>query len=113
MLQEDSMKSLCADKFSDLFSVLYTTLACYIDAEPPAYTPPTVKSQERFGFIPNREAIKLSPAKITVQTFNAFLEQADCQKVSVNIKYTSNYPFHILNLPVIIFSWPSTVSHKY
>ncbi|KAM3962707.1 LOW QUALITY PROTEIN: maestro heat like repeat family protein c11.1 [Aphomia sociella] len=81
MLQEDSMKSICIAKFSELFSVLYTTLACYIDAEPPAYVVPQNKGQERFGFIPNREAIKLSPAKITVTTFNAFLDRADCVKV--------------------------------
>lgn len=87
MLQEDTMKPICVSKFSDLFSVLYTTLACYIDAESPAYAPPANKAQERFGFIPNREAIKLSPAKITVHTFNAFLEQADCQKVSSLFDY--------------------------
>lgn len=81
MLQEETMKPTCIAKFSDLFAVLYTTLACYIDAESPAYSPPTNKNQERFGFIPNRDAIKLSPAKITIQTFNAFLEQADCHKV--------------------------------
>ncbi|CAD0196390.1 unnamed protein product [Chrysodeixis includens] len=81
MLQEDTMRPTCVAKFADLFSVLYTTLACYIDAESPAYTPPSNKNQERFGYVPNREAIKLSPARITVHTFNAFLEQADCQKV--------------------------------
>ncbi|KAF9411062.1 hypothetical protein HW555_010045 [Spodoptera exigua] len=80
MLQEPTMKPICIAKFADLFAVLYTTLACYIDAESPAYSPPTNKTQERFGFIPNRDAIKLSPAKITVQTFNAFLEQADCPR---------------------------------
>lgn len=82
MLQEETMKPICIAKFSDLFSVLYTTLACYIDAESPAYAPPANKTQERFGFVPNRESIKLSPGKITAHTFNAFLEQADCQKIS-------------------------------
>ncbi|XP_049870550.1 maestro heat-like repeat-containing protein family member 1 [Pectinophora gossypiella] len=81
MLQEETMKPTCVSKFSDLFSVLYTTLACYIEAEPPAYAVPQNRGQERFGFIPNREAIKLSPAKITVNTFNAFLDQAECHKV--------------------------------
>ncbi|XP_037297672.1 maestro heat-like repeat-containing protein family member 1 isoform X2 [Manduca sexta] len=81
MLQEPTMKQTCISKFSDLFSVLYTSLACYIEAEPPAYSPPVNRTQERFGFIPNREAIRLSPAKITVNTFNAFLDMADCQKV--------------------------------
>ncbi|XP_045514319.1 maestro heat-like repeat-containing protein family member 1 [Pieris brassicae] len=81
MLQEESMRSICINMFSDLFAVLYTTLACYVEAEPPAYVVPSNKGQERFGFIPNREAIKLSPAKITVNTFNSFLERADCYKV--------------------------------
>ncbi|XP_072937353.1 maestro heat-like repeat-containing protein family member 1 [Epargyreus clarus] len=81
MLQEDSMRPICIEKFSELFSVLYTTLACYIEAEPPAYSVPNSKGQERLGYVPNREAIRLSPAKITVNTFNAFLEQADCHKV--------------------------------
>ncbi|XP_013200545.1 maestro heat-like repeat-containing protein family member 1 [Amyelois transitella] len=81
MLQEPAMRPICLNKFPELFSVLYTTLACYMDAEPPAYVIPTNRPQERFGFIPNRDAIKLSPAKITVHTFNAFLDQADCQKV--------------------------------
>ncbi|XP_038223238.1 maestro heat-like repeat-containing protein family member 1 [Zerene cesonia] len=81
MLQEESMRPICINKFSELFAVLYTTLACYVEAEPPAYVVPTNKGQERFGFIPNREAIKLSPARITVNTFNSFLERADCYKV--------------------------------
>ncbi|KAJ2944509.1 hypothetical protein O0L34_g3854 [Tuta absoluta] len=81
MLLEPTMKPICVSKFSELFSVLYTTLACYIEAEPPAYALSQNKSQERFGFIPNRESIKLSPAKITVNTFSAFLEQAECDKV--------------------------------
>lgn len=81
MLQEESMRTTCITKFADLFAVLYTTLACYIDAEPPAYAVPQNKGQERIGFIPNRDAIRLSPAKITINTFNAFLERADCQKV--------------------------------
>ncbi|CAH0726299.1 unnamed protein product, partial [Brenthis ino] len=81
MLQEESMRPICLEKFPDLFIVLYTTLACYIEAEPPAYSLPQNKGQERFGFIPNREAIKLSPAKITINTFNLFLERADCYKV--------------------------------
>ncbi|CAH0404602.1 unnamed protein product [Chilo suppressalis] len=81
MLQEEAMDSTCVSKFPDMFCVLYTTLACYIEAEPPAYSLPANKTQERFGYIPNRDAIKLSPAKITVNTFNAFLERAGCQKV--------------------------------
>ncbi|OWR47629.1 hypothetical protein KGM_211841 [Danaus plexippus plexippus] len=80
MLQELSMRGTCLAKFPELFSVLYTTLACYIEAEPPAYSLPH-KNQDRFGFIPNREAIKLSPARITINTFNVFLERADCYKV--------------------------------
>ncbi|XP_046961304.1 maestro heat-like repeat-containing protein family member 1 [Vanessa cardui] len=81
MLQEEAMRPICIAKFPDLFAVLYTTLACYMEAEPPAYSLPQNRAQERFGFVPNRESIKLSPAKITINTFNAFLERADCYKV--------------------------------
>ncbi|XP_063358978.1 maestro heat-like repeat-containing protein family member 1 [Cydia amplana] len=81
MLQEETMNPICESKFTDLFAVLYTTLACYIEAEPPAYAPAQNKSQERFGFIPNRDSIRLSPAKITIDTFNAFLDRAGCTKV--------------------------------
>ncbi|XP_069356577.1 LOW QUALITY PROTEIN: maestro heat-like repeat-containing protein family member 1 [Maniola hyperantus] len=81
MLQEETMRPICLAKFALLFAVLYTSVACYIDASPPAYAVPANKGQERFGFIPNREAIKLSPAKITINTFNMFLERADCYKV--------------------------------
>lgn len=92
MLQEPSMKSICESKFADVFSVLYTTLICYIEAEPPAYNPPANKGQERFGFVPNREAARLSPAKITVGTFNAFLDRADCQKVCRVIIFSEKLP---------------------
>lgn len=76
------MKTICEAKFAELFTVLYTTLVCYIEAEPPAYSVPTNKGQERFGIVPNRDAIRLSPGKIAADTFMAFLERADCQKVS-------------------------------
>ncbi|CAH0749246.1 unnamed protein product [Diatraea saccharalis] len=81
MLQEETMDQICVSKFADMFTVLYTTVACYIEAEPPAYCLPANKSQERLGYVPNRDSIKLSPAKITVHTFNSFLERAGCQKV--------------------------------
>ncbi|CAG9784663.1 unnamed protein product [Diatraea saccharalis] len=81
MLQEETMDQICVSKFADMFTVLYTTVACYIEAEPPAYCLPANKSQERLGYVPNRDSIKLSPAKITVHTFNSFLERAGCQKI--------------------------------
>ncbi|XP_053610848.1 maestro heat-like repeat-containing protein family member 1 [Plodia interpunctella] len=80
MLQEPAMRTISISKFPELFSVLYSTLACYMAAEPPAYVLPANR-QERFGFIPNRDSVKLSPARICVYTFNAFLDRADCQKV--------------------------------
>ncbi|VVC93187.1 unnamed protein product [Leptidea sinapis] len=37
MLQEESMRPICIKKFPEMFAMLYTTLACYVEAEPPAY----------------------------------------------------------------------------
>ncbi|CAG9121569.1 unnamed protein product [Plutella xylostella] len=82
MLQQPSISKLCVSKFPELFTVLYTTLSCYMDADPPAYSVPSNKGLERIGFIPNREAIRLSPATIAMGTLNAFLERADCPKVA-------------------------------
>lgn len=96
MLEEENMTQICRSKFAEIFTILYTTWACYVDAEPPAYSMPHNKNQERHGYIPNRESIKLSPAKIAMGTFNSFLLRADCHKVSysyifnnINFKITS------------------------
>ncbi|CAH2066000.1 unnamed protein product, partial [Iphiclides podalirius] len=45
MLQEDAMKAICAKKFPEMFSVLYTTLACYLEAAAPAYTVPSTRGR--------------------------------------------------------------------
>lgn len=81
MLQETACSTFCIKKFPELFALLFTTLVVYMDAVAPAYSIPHNKYKEKFGYIPNREAARLSPARIALDTFNKFLVRADCCKV--------------------------------
>ncbi|XP_045471667.1 maestro heat-like repeat-containing protein family member 1 [Harmonia axyridis] len=77
------LKEICIQQFPDLFSILLITLASYIGTAAPAMKEVTDKKDKYF--VINREAYKMSPAKIALETFRLFLLCCDYKQMANNL----------------------------
>lgn len=79
-------------KFADLFCVLLTSLAVYTNLAPPMLTTKAAasakagstpsSSKSKFGFIPNKEAVKMNPCLIVLETFQSFLDTLEMDQIA-------------------------------
>jgi hypothetical protein len=72
LLKNTQLKEICKQNFPELFAILLVTLASYIGTSAPAIKF-TSDKKEKYGFVLNREAFKLKPAKIALETIKSFL----------------------------------------
>lgn len=87
-------------RFAEIFSMLLTTLATYVNLAPPssagkttvgATTTPagaatntgSLKKGTKFGFMSNRDLVKMNPCQVVLDTFLAFLGRLEMEQVSV------------------------------
>ncbi|ALC48518.1 c11.1 [Drosophila busckii] len=77
-------------RFSEIFSMLLTSLSSYINlgapmpsilAAPSSPNQP-VKAATKFGFVPNKELVKLNPCQIALETFQAFLNNLEMEQIA-------------------------------
>lgn len=68
LLKNTNLKDVCLEQFPELFSILLICLASYIGCSAPAIRSLSDK-KEKYGFILNRDAYKLSPSKVAFDTF--------------------------------------------
>ncbi|KAH8303311.1 hypothetical protein KR059_006711 [Drosophila kikkawai] len=106
MLPCKDIKGQLEARFADMFSMLLTSLSSYTNlAAPnpvmaasasPSTTQPAGKS--KFGFVPNKELIKLNPCQIALETFQAFLTNLEMEQIasvlSVNAQLASSPDWH-------------------
>lgn len=78
-------------KFPEIFGMLLTTVATYTNLITPMSdrnSPTTttnkgiVKSSSKFGFIPNKEMIKMNPCQKAIEALRVFLENLEMEQVS-------------------------------
>uniref|UniRef100_W8B438 HEAT repeat-containing protein 7A n=1 Tax=Ceratitis capitata TaxID=7213 RepID=W8B438_CERCA len=90
-------------KFPELFTMLLTSLATYTNLAPPMHTgsqrsnsptQPTVNAstasistvassaKSKFGFVPNKDLVKLNPCQIVLDTFQAFLGNLEMEQIA-------------------------------
>lgn len=71
--------------------MLLTALATYTNLAPPMLSPKTTSptsnkgvpsSKSKFGFIPNKDSIKMNPCQVVLETFLAFLNNLDMEQLS-------------------------------
>lgn len=86
--------------FSMLLTSLssYTNLAAPMPAAPPASPSQPNKSSSKFGFVPNKELIKLNPCQIALETFQAFLNNLEMEQIAtvltVNTQLAASTDWH-------------------
>uniref|UniRef100_T1H3N0 Maestro-like HEAT-repeats domain-containing protein n=1 Tax=Megaselia scalaris TaxID=36166 RepID=T1H3N0_MEGSC len=83
-------KEIKIKKFPELFAMLLTSLATYTNLAPPMLsvksTSPTSNkttstSKSKFGFIPNKDSIKMNPCQVVLDTFLAFLNNLEMEQL--------------------------------
>lgn len=93
-------------RFPELFCMLLTSLATYTNLAPPipAMKPtPNQKSgsnggsntntsttKSKFGFVPNKDAIKMNPCLIVLETFQKFLDNLEMEQISAVLTVCPN-----------------------
>lgn len=78
LLKNTQLKDVCIQQFPELFSILLVCLASYLGTQAPA-------TQSNKSFIINRDALKLSPAKLALETFRLFLQCCEFNKMATSL----------------------------
>ena len=95
LLKNVQLKDICRQHFPEIFALLLVTLASYIGTSAPAIKSNSDK-KEKYGFVLNREAYKLKPAKVALETLKSFLhccdytQTAGCLMNLINIDSTED-----------------------
>ncbi|XP_055389561.1 maestro heat-like repeat-containing protein family member 1 [Condylostylus longicornis] len=85
--------------FPDLFAMLLTSLATYINLAPPLMSPKsspvtgktqTINNKSRFGFVPNKEAVKMVPCQIVLDAFKSFLSNLEMEQIGTVLTVCPN-----------------------
>ncbi|EFA03008.2 maestro heat-like repeat-containing protein family member 1 [Tribolium castaneum] len=91
LLKNTQLKDICKQHFPEIFAIFLVTLASYIGTSAPAIKFNSDK-KEKYGFVLNREAFKLKPAKIALETLKSFLiccaytQTAGCLTNLINVE---------------------------
>ncbi|XP_075158391.1 maestro heat like repeat family protein c11.1 isoform X1 [Haematobia irritans] len=101
MMASKDIKTQLKLKFPELFTVLLTSLASYTNLAAPMQTGPvrssspimnsssssiitlSTASKNKFGFVPNKESIKLNPCQIVLDTFQKFLNNLEMEQIAI------------------------------
>ncbi|KAJ8916184.1 hypothetical protein NQ315_016323 [Exocentrus adspersus] len=81
ILKNTQIKDISIQQFPELFSTLLVCLASYIGTSTPVARGNGDK-RDKYSFIINRDAYKLSPAKIALETFRLFLTCCEFSKMA-------------------------------
>ncbi|XP_030751328.1 maestro heat-like repeat-containing protein family member 1 [Sitophilus oryzae] len=84
LLRNTHLKDIFLEQFAELFSLLLISLASYIGCTAPALRSLSDKKQQ-YGLILNRDAYKLSPARIAVETFRLFFLCCEMNNIATNL----------------------------
>ncbi|XP_037937938.1 maestro heat-like repeat-containing protein family member 1 [Teleopsis dalmanni] len=98
MLPCKEIKEELNKKFPELFTMLLTSLAAYTNLAPPMHTgqrsisptnttsshtnATTNTTKSKFGFVPNKDSVKLNPCQIVLDTFQSFLNNLGMEQIS-------------------------------
>lgn len=81
ILKNTQLKEICLQQFPEMFSILLICVACYIGTSASALYSSSEK-KEKYNFIINRDAYKLNPAKLALETFRLFLVSCEFNKMA-------------------------------
>ncbi|CAG9823673.1 unnamed protein product [Phaedon cochleariae] len=88
ILKNIHLKDICMQQFPELFSILLVCVASYIGTVSPAVKIGDKKDKQGMFF--NRDAYKLSPTKVTVDTFRLFLMCCEFNKMATSVLFITN-----------------------
>lgn len=76
-------------RFAELFAILLTSVATYTNLAPPpslvATSSPNAKQsggKSKFGFVPNKDLVKMNPCQMILDAFDAFMSALQIQQLN-------------------------------
>lgn len=109
------MESLAVNRFPEVFTLYLNILVLYIGVASPVTTPASIGKMK---FIPNREAYKITPARVVQDSFQAFLVCAKCDSAAdalnqlINFEYEAKYESFLKIMPSLTRSICNTSGHN-
>lgn len=88
LLKNTQLKEICLNQFPELFSILLTSICSYMGALAPAIK--KTDSKEKYSFSFNRDAFRLMPAKVAIETFRLFLICCEFDKMATSLLMISS-----------------------
>ncbi|KAJ8930968.1 hypothetical protein NQ314_016182 [Rhamnusium bicolor] len=79
LLKNTQLKDICVQQFPEIFAILLVCLASYIGTLAPLNNN---DKKEKFAFTLNRDALKLNPAKLALETFRLFMICCEFNKMA-------------------------------
>ncbi|XP_037882576.1 maestro heat-like repeat-containing protein family member 1 [Glossina fuscipes] len=92
MMPRNDIREELNSKFPELFTMLLTSLATYTNLAAPMHSgnicstssaagSSSTTSKTKFGFIPNKETVKMNPCQIVLETFQSFLNNLEMEQI--------------------------------
>lgn len=75
------MQEIVVAQLPELFTILLMVFSSYIGTSPPIHTPQHATKKDKYSIVPNRDAYKLVPARIALETLKLLLLCAKCDRV--------------------------------
>uniref|UniRef100_A0A6P7GVH6 Maestro heat-like repeat-containing protein family member 1 n=1 Tax=Diabrotica virgifera virgifera TaxID=50390 RepID=A0A6P7GVH6_DIAVI len=89
LLKNSHLKDICLQQFPELFTILLTCVSCYMGAISPAIKK-IDSAREKYGFSLNRDAYKMLPAKVAIETLRSFLLCCEFEKMAASLLLINN-----------------------
>ncbi|XP_056636032.1 maestro heat-like repeat-containing protein family member 1 [Diorhabda sublineata] len=89
ILKNPQLKEICLQQFPDLFTLFLICVSSYMNTVAPFCKKNDV-SNEKFTFTFNRQAYKLVPSKVAVETFRSFLLCCEFEKMASGLLIMNN-----------------------
>lgn len=90
LLSGSEIKEELKKRFADLFALFLTSIAVYTNLSSPTKSPSSnssnskssTNSKTKFGFIPNKELMKMNPCQMIVDTFHVYLQNIGMEQLA-------------------------------
>ncbi|CAG9840062.1 unnamed protein product [Diabrotica balteata] len=89
LLKNSHLKDICLQQFPELFTILLTCVSSYMGAISPAIKK-IDSAREKYGFSLNRDAYKMLPAKVAIETLRSFLLCCEFEKMAASLLLINN-----------------------
>lgn len=81
MFHNNQIQEVIISQFPELFVILSMIFSSYIGTSPPIHFPHQTNKKDKYSIVPNRDAYKLVPSKIALETLKLLIISAKYDRI--------------------------------